>query len=157
MNFTPNDLQNILFKRALFGFNQLQVEDVLDKVVEDLSAYIKENTKLKEKVEDIQEKLNYYRQIEQNLQNSLVIAQQTSDEIVTNAKKNAENILKEAELNARQIIEDANKEVLSVRFEYERIRREMEAYKVKAESIIKAQLQSLRNLCEQEEDKSEAV
>ena len=89
MNFTPNDIQNILFKRSLFGFNQLQVEDVLDKIVEDLSAYIRENNKLKEKVEDIQDKLNYYRNIEQTLQNSLIVAQQTSDEIISNARKNA--------------------------------------------------------------------
>jgi len=157
LNFTPNDIQNILFKRSLFGFNQLQVEDVLDKIVEDLSAYIRENNKLKEKVEDIQDKLNYYRNIEQTLQNSLIVAQQTSDEIISNARKNAENIVKEAELNARKIIEDANHEVLSIKFEYERLQREVEAYRTKVESIIKAQLRSLRNLDVQEEAESEAV
>lgn len=158
MNFTPNDIQNILFKRSLFGFNQLQVEEVLDKIVEDMSAYIKENNRLREKLEDAQEKLNYYRGIEQTLQNSLVIAQQTSDEIIQNAKKNAENILKEAELNARKIIEDANQEVLNIRFEYERLKREVEAYRTRIESIIKAQLCSIQSLGEQEAAaESEAV
>jgi len=158
LNFTPNDIQNILFKRSLFGFNQLQVEEVLDKIVEDMSAYIKENNRLREKLEDAQEKLNYYRGIEQTLQNSLVIAQQTSDEIIQNAKKNAENILKEAELNARKIIEDANQEVLNIRFEYERLKREVEAYRTRIESIIKAQLRSIQSLGEQEAAaESEAV
>lgn len=157
MNFTPNDIQNILFKRSLFGFNQLQVEDVLDKIVEDMSAYIKENNKLKEKLDDVQDKLNYYKGIEQSLQNSLIIAQQTSDEIIQNAKKNAENILKEAELSARKIIEDANHEVLSIRFEAERLQREVEAYRAKVESIIRAQLRSLQNLGGEETSDSEAV
>ena len=157
MNFTPNDIQNILFKRSLFGFNQLQVEDVLDKIVEDMSAYIKENNKLKEKLDDVQDKLNYYKGIEQSLQNSLIIAQQTSDEIIQNAKKNAENILKEAELSARKIIEDANHEVLSIRFEAERLQREVEAYRTKVESIIRAQLRSLQNLGGEEPSDSEAV
>lgn len=157
LNFTPNDIQNILFRRSLFGFNQLQVEDVLDKIVEDMSAYIKENNKLKEKLDDVQDKLNYYKGIEQSLQNSLIIAQQTSDEIIQNAKKNAENILKEAELSARKIIEDANHEVLSIRFEAERLQREVEAYRTKVESIIRAQLRSLQNLGGEETSDSEAV
>jgi cell division initiation protein len=157
LNFTPNDIQNILFKRSLFGFNQLQVEDVLDKIVEDMSAYIKENNKLKEKLDDVQDKLNYYKGIEQSLQNSLIIAQQTSDEIIQNAKKNAENIQKEAELSARKIIEDANHEVLSIRFEAERLQREVEAYRTKVESIIRAQLRSLQNLGGEETSDSEAV
>lgn len=154
LNFTPNDIQNILFKRSLFGFNQFQVEEVLDKIVEDMTTYIKENNRLKEKLEDAQEKLNYYRGIEQSLQNSLVIAQQTSDEIIQNAKKNADNIIKEAELNAKKIIEDANQEVLEIRFEYERLKREVEAYRTKIESIIKAQLQSLRSLSDENEAKA---
>ena len=157
MNFTPNDIQNILFKRSLFGFNQLQVEDVLDKVVEDLSDYIRENNKLKEKLDDVQDKLNYYKGIEQTLQNSLIVAQQTSDEIISNAKKNAENIVKEAELTARKIIEDANHEVLSIKYEYERLQRDVEAYRAKVESIIRAQLRSLQNLGGKEEAESEAV
>ncbi len=130
---------------------------MLDKVVEDLSDYIRENNKLKEKLDDIQDKLNYYKGIEQTLQNSLIVAQQTSDEIISNAKKNAENIVKEAELTARKIIEDANHEVLSIKYEYERLQRDVEAYRAKVESIIRAQLRSLQNLGGKEEAESEAV
>lgn len=157
MNFTPNDIQNILFKRSLLGYNQFQVDDVLEKIVEDMSAYIKENNRLKEKLQDVQDKLNYYKGIEQSLQNSLVVAQKTSDEIVQNAKKNAENIIKEAELSATKIIENANQEVLNIRFEYERLQREVEAYRIKVESIIKAQLKSLQSLSTPEDADSRAV
>ena len=134
MNFVPNDLQNIAFKKAMVGYNVLQVEDVLLKVVEDLSDLIKENAKLKEKLEDSQDKVKYYKTIENNLHNSLIIAQQTSEEIVANARNSADNIHKEAELKAQQIVEEAHKQVLSVRFEYENLRREVVAYKAKIES-----------------------
>jgi len=150
MNFTPNDIQNILFKKSLFGFNQFQVNDVLDKIVEDFSDLIRENAKMKYKLEDLQDKVKYYKTIENSLQNSLIVAQQTSDDIVANAKKNAENILKEAELNAQKIIEEANKEILGVRFEQERLKREVEAYRVRIESVIMSQLKSLQNLQEGE-------
>ena len=146
VNFVPNDLQNIAFKRSLFGYNILQVEDVIMKVVEDMAEMIRENAKLKEKLEEAQEKVKYYKTIENNLHNSLIIAQQTSEEIISNARNNADNIVKEAELKAQQIIDNAHKEVLGVKFEYERIRRDLNAYKVKIESTIKSQLKLLDNL-----------
>ena len=146
VNFVPNDLQNIAFKKAVMGYNILQVEDVLMKVVEDLSEMIKENNKLKEKLEETQDKVKYYKTIENNLHNSLIIAQQTSEEIIANARDNAENIVKEAELRAQQIIDEAHKEVLGVKFEYERIKRDLTAYKAKIESTIKSQLKLLDDL-----------
>lgn len=156
MNFVPNDLQNIAFKKSVIGYNILQVEDVLIKVVEDLSEMIKENAKLKEKLEETQDKVKYYKTIENNLHNSLIIAQQTSEEIVANARTNADNIMKEAEIKAQQIIDGAHKEVLGIRFEYERIKRDLNAYKAKIESTIKSQLKLLNNL-EDEDDKFEEI
>lgn len=157
MNFVPNDLQNILFKKSVLGYNILQVEDVLEKVVEDLTEFIKENARLKEKLEDSQEKIKYYKGIETSLQNSLIIAQQTSEDIVSNARKSAENIIKDADLRAQQIIDEANREVLGVRFEYERVKREVEVYKARIESIIRAQLKTMQNLDGNDNFDSKAV
>ncbi len=157
MNFVPNDLQNIMFRKSLLGYNSYQVEDVLEKVVEDLTELIKDNARLKEKLEDSQEKVKYYKGIETSLQNSLLIAQQTSDEVIANAKKSAENIQKEADLRARQILEEANREVLGVRFEYERVKRDVEGYKAKIESIIRAQLKALQNLDDRDDLDTKAV
>ena len=157
MNFMPNDLQNIVFKKTLMGYHTFQVEDVLEKVVEDLTELIKDNAKLKEKLEDSQERIKYYKSIESSLQNSLIIAQQTSDEIIANAKKSGENILKEADLRAQQIIDESNKEVLGARFEYERVKRDVEAYKIKIESIIRAQLKTLQNLDDHDDKDYKAV
>lgn len=146
MNFVPNDLQNIAFKKAVMGYNILQVEDVLLKVVEDLSELIKENARLKEKLEDTEDRVKYYKTIENNLHNSLIIAQQTSEEIIANARDNADNIVKEAELKAQQIIEAAHKQVLNVKFEYENLKRDVIAYKAKIESVIKSQLMVMDDL-----------
>ena len=54
--------------------------------------------------------------------------------------------MKEAELKAQQIVDEAHKEVLGVKFEYERIRRELNAYRAKIESTIKSQLRLLDDL-----------
>ncbi len=146
MNFVPNDLQNIAFKRAIGGYNILQVEDVIIKVVEDLSELIKENVKLKEKLDESQERVKYYRGIENTLHNSLIVAQKTSDEVIANARDNAANTKKEAELNAQQIVEQAHKEILTVKFEYQSLKRDLATYKFKMESIINSQLKLMDSI-----------
>ena len=146
MNFTPNELQNIIFRKSLIGFHQYQVYDVVQKVVEDYSAYIRENAKMKEKIEDMQEKIQYYRSIEAALQNSLVVAQQSSEEVVTNAKKQAENIVVEANLRAMEILDQANRQVSGALFEKERLHHELEAFRVRIESLLRAQINLLEGL-----------
>ena len=140
MNFTPNELQNVVFRRSLVGFHRNQVYDLIQRVVEDYAAYIKENTKLKEKLEDTQARVQYYKGIETSLQNSLLVAQQASEEVVCNAKKQAENIVSEANVRALEIIDGANRQVSATLFEKERLERELEAFRIRAESLLQAQM-----------------
>ena len=148
MNFTPNDVQNLMFRKSMMGYNEDQVLEVLDKVIEDYSEYIRENIKLRDKIEQLNDRLLEYKSIETTLQNSLVIAQQTSEDIVKNAEAKAENIIKASDMKAQQILDDANKEVIKVRFEYEQLKREMEVYRAKVESILSAQLKFLQQTTE---------
>jgi len=146
MNFTPNELQNIVFKKSLLGFHQNQVYDVVQRVVEDYSGYIHDNAKMKEKIEDMSGKIQYYRSIEISLQNSMIVAQQSSEEIVTNAKKQAENIVMEARVQALEIIDKANKQILTAIYEKERLHSELEAFRIRAESLLQAQIGLLKGL-----------
>lgn len=146
MNFTPNELQNIIFRKSLIGFHQNQVYDVVQKVVEDYSGYIRENGKMKDKIEDMHEKIQYYKSIEAALQNSLIVAQQSSEEVVSNARKQAENIVTEANLRALEIVDQANRQIAGTLFEKERLHHELEAFRIRAESLLQAQIRLLEGL-----------
>lgn len=146
MNFTPNELQNVIFKKSLIGFHQNQIYDVISRVVEDYSGYIRDNVKLKEKTDEMGEKIKYYMGIETALHNSLVVAHQTSEEIVQNARKQAENIVAEARINALQLIDQANKQITGALYEKERLQSELEAFRVRAESMLQAQIGLLKQL-----------
>ena len=50
MNYSPNDLQNITFKRSLWGYSEDAVNEVLDKIIEDYGEYIRENIELKDRI-----------------------------------------------------------------------------------------------------------
>ena len=81
MNYTPNDLQNVTFKKTIMGYSEDEVNEVLDRVIEDYNSYIRENLEIKDKLAVLNEGLQHYKAIEESLQNALVVAQQTGEEI----------------------------------------------------------------------------
>ncbi len=150
MNYTPNDLDNIKFKKGLRGYDEDQVNDVLDNVIQDYEMYIKENIELKDRISVLNEGIQHYKNIEESLQNTLVVAQQTGEEIKKNSYQKAENIVKEAELKAQKMINDANQEVIKIRFEYEEMKKRLHLYKTKSETLLLSQLELLKQMFNEE-------
>jgi cell division initiation protein len=149
MNYTPNDLQNIVFKKTFMGYSEDQVNEVLDKVIEDYSAYIRENVELKDKVALLNEGLQHYKNIEESLQNALLVAQQTGEDIKTAAYEKADNIIKESEIKAQKILNDTNQEVIKIRHEYEEMKKRLQIFKSKTETLLLSQLEMLKQMLEE--------
>lgn len=148
MNYTPNELQNITFKKSIMGYSEDSVNEVLDKVIEDYSAYIRENIELKDKLALLNEGLQHYKTIEESLQNTLLVAQQTGEEIKRNAYDKADNVIKEAEIRSQRIVNEANQEVIKIKFEYEDMNKRLHVFKAKAETLIMSQLELLNHMFE---------
>jgi cell division initiation protein len=150
MNYTPNDLQNLTFKKSLLGYSEDAVNDVLDKIIEDYSAYIRENVELKDKLALLNDGLQHYKTIEESLQNTLLVAQQTGEDIKKNAYEKAENVIKEAELRAQRLINDANQEVVKINFEYEEMKKKLHIFKSKCEMLLMSQMELLKQMFEEQ-------
>jgi cell division initiation protein len=149
MNYTPNDLQNITFKKVLAGYNEDAVNDLIDRVIEDYDAYIRENHELKSKLSLLNEGIQHYKSMEESLQNTLVSAQQTGEDIKKNAYEKAGNIIKEAELKAQDIVGEANRQVVKTTQEYEELKKKLQVYKAKIEALLMSQLELLRHSSEE--------
>ena len=152
MNYTPNDLDNIKFKKNLRGYNEDQVNEVLDNIIQDYELYIKENVELKDRISVLNEGIQHYKNIEESLQNTLIVAQQTGEEIKKNSYEKAGNIVKEAEIKAQKIINDANQEVIKIRFEYEEMKKRLHLFKTKSETLLLSQLELLKQLFNPDND-----
>ena len=152
MNYTPNDLDNIKFKKNFMGYNEDQVNEVLDSVIQDYELYIKENIELKDRISVLNEGIQHYKNIEESLQNTLIVAQQTGEEIKKNSYEKAENIIKEAELKAQMIINDANQEVIKIRFEYEDMKKRLHIFKTKSDTLLLSQLELLKQVFNTDND-----
>ncbi len=146
MNYTPNDLDNMKFKKSFRGYDEDQVNGVLDSVIQDYELYIKENIELKDRISVLNEGIQHYKNIEESLQNTLIVAQQTGEEIKKNAYEKADNIVKEAEIRAQKAINEANQEVIKIKFEYEEMKKRLHLYKTKSETLILSQLELSKQL-----------
>ncbi|NLZ43296.1 MAG: DivIVA domain-containing protein, partial [Clostridia bacterium] len=84
---TPVDLETMVFRRGLRGYRTREVQEFMKKITVDYEKLYKENFDLKEKIEDLEEQLNTYRQMEKTLNDTLYLAQETANEMKAAGEK----------------------------------------------------------------------
>ncbi len=140
---TPLDIHNQEFKRSLRGYDVDEVDEFLDEIIRDFEYLYKENLELKETIQKRDEEVNRYQELEQTLQETLVLAQQTGEEIKQNAKKEAELIIWEAQKKAEQILAKAEAETLTAAEMLEKMHGLEKQLYVKMKSFLTSQLEFL--------------
>ena len=107
--YTPLDIENKKFaKQMMNGYNVDEVDDFLDELTLDYGKLYKENAELKAQREELDSNVGKYKNIENTIQNTLIMAQKTADEVQEVAKKQAEQIVKDAEFQAKNSVEELN-------------------------------------------------
>ena len=85
---TPLDIENKKFaKQMMNGYSVEEVDDFLDELTVDYTKNYKEVSELRAKVEELNSSLAQYKSIESTLQNTLVMAQTTAEEVKNVAKQ----------------------------------------------------------------------
>jgi len=140
---TPLDIQNKEFTKGIRGYKESEVDAFLDEVIADYEKIYKENIDMREKLSMLNDQLRHYNEIEATLQNTLVVAQSTAEEVKVSAREKADMIVREAEDNARKIIAKANQEVLDIKKEYENIKKDIAVFRTRFKSFLQSQLESV--------------
>lgn len=144
---TPLDIENKKFsKQMMNGYSVEEVDDFLDDLTTDYSKNYKEATELKTKVEELTKSLEHYKTIEETLQNTLVMAQTTADDVKKVAQQQAEQIINEAKGNAQKQVNDLDNEIVAKKKELEDVRKQFDIYKAKMESLLISQLELLKDV-----------
>lgn len=146
MKLTPMDINNKEFKRGLRGYNQEEVDEFLDEVVENYEELYKDNSKLREKVASLTEQIEHYSKIESTIQNTLVLAQNAADQAKSSAEKEAELVVKNANETAQRIVDKAHADVIQINDEYDRVKQEFIKFRAKFRNFINTQLETFDDL-----------
>jgi len=149
---TPLDIENKRFsKQMVNGYNVDEVDEFLDEITADYEKIYKENKELKENAEVLNNDVGQYKNIESTLQNTLVIAQKTADEIQNVAKQQAEQIIKDAEYQAKTKIDELNTQIMIKEKEKKDLKKQFNVYKAKMESLLISQLELIKDMEETQE------
>lgn len=145
MPLTPLDIHNKQFTRGFRGYDEDEVNDFLDQIIKDFEAVLKEKKELEKKANSLEEKLSHFSNIETTLNKSILIAQETAEEVRNNASKEAKLIVKESEKNADRIINEALAKSRKITLEIEELKKQSEVYRTRFKMLIEAQLELLKN------------
>ncbi len=148
---TPMDIHNKDFKRSFRGYDEDEIDDFLDQVVNDYEKLFRENDRLKEDLERAKKDNEQYQQLEKNLKDTLLVAQKTAEEVTTNARRNTEemrentakecqNMRREAEMHAKSQLDEAADKVRAIVAEYDRLVREKNQFLRKIKVAMESEL-----------------
>lgn len=144
---TPLDIENKRFaKQMVNGYSVEEVDDFLDELTIDYSKNYKEVTELRAKVDELNSSLEQYKNIESTLQNTLVMAQTTAEEVKNVAKQKADQIVDEAKANAQKQVDELNNEIIMRQKELDDVKKQFDIYKAKMESLLISQLELLKDV-----------
>ena len=148
---TPLDIENKKFtKQMMKGYNVDEVDDFLDELTLEYGKLYKENAELKAQREELDTNVGKYKNIENTIQNTLIMAQKTADEVQEVAKKQADQIIKDAEYQAKNSVEELNTHILLKQKELEDLKKQFGVYKAKMESLLVSQVELLKDIKEED-------
>ncbi len=144
---TPLDIENKKFsKQMMNGYSVEEVDDFLDDLTVDYTKNYKESTELRAKVEELSKSLEHYKSIEATLQNTLVMAQTTAEDVKNVAKQKADQIINEAKGTAQQRVQELESEIIAKKKELEDVKKQFDIYKAKMESLLISQLELIKDI-----------
>ncbi|MFC3040258.1 DivIVA domain-containing protein [Virgibacillus xinjiangensis] len=145
MPLTPLDIHNKEFTRGFRGYDEDEVNEFLDQVIKDYEATIREKKDLQEKAARLEEKLSHFTNIEETLNKSILVAQETAEEVKGSASKESKLIIKEAEKNADRIINDALSKSRRISMDVEELKKQAKVFRTRLKMLVEAQLEMIEN------------
>lgn len=140
MQMTPLDIRNKQFSKGIRGYQCGEVEKFLDAVSQEFESAYTENFELREKVKALESEISHFRQIENTLQQTLVLAQQTAEEVKQAARHEAELLLKEAEQNKLAKVSEAQEKWEEIQGDIQELSRKRDLIRSQLKSFLLSHL-----------------
>ncbi len=144
---TPLDIENKKFsKQIMNGYNVEEVDDFLDEIGVDFAKKQKEVNEASKKIEELNASLEHYKTIEDTLQNTLLMAQSTAEEVKNIAKQKADQIVSDAKATTQKEVDFIQNQILMKKKELEDVQKQFDIYKAKMESLLISQLELIKEI-----------
>ncbi|MFD1465235.1 DivIVA domain-containing protein [Lapidilactobacillus mulanensis] len=107
MALTPNDIQNQKFETRFRGFDPDAVQDFLDQAAAEYNEVLLQNQQLEQSLKESQERVSYFTDLKDALNQSIIVAQDAAERVRENAQHEAETTKQDAQKQANELIKEA--------------------------------------------------
>jgi len=146
MALTPVDIANKEFPVRMRGYDRDAVDDFLDQIVQEMENLIRENASLREQIESLNARLEQYRNLEQTINRTLVLAEESAEEIRENARREADLLLNETRAQVERMLETGREKARQILADNSDLLRVLDTLRTQVRSLLKAQLDALDGL-----------
>lgn len=127
MALAPAEIRHVRLGRGLLGYRRSATDRLLTEVIESFEEVWRERADLGDKVEQLEDDLVRFRELETLLRQTLVSAERTAHDLKDQAKREAVLVVDEAHAEGRTIVRAAQAERERLDSESRRIRALLEA------------------------------
>ena len=151
MAITALDIKDKQFTTKFRGYNEQEVDEFLDIIVDDYEDLVRDNRELAARVKELEEKLAYFDEMKESLSQSVILAQETAEKVkasaadesanlINKANFNATHLVEEAKSKASEILRDATDEAKRVAIETEELKRQSRVFHQRLLAAVEGQL-----------------
>lgn len=138
MRITPLDIRKQEFRKTMRGLDSEEVYAFLSTVADEYEAVLSDNKNLRERIVELEERLKEYKNIEQNLRNTLLTAEKVTSEAKENARREACLIVREAEVEAEKAAETIRAHTQQLRREILELKKQKDNYLLRLKTLIES-------------------
>ncbi len=140
---TPLDIQKKTFSNSPLGYKKQEVDDFQDEILVEYELLYKEYKASEEKIKELQKLLDTYKNMEETMKNTLIVAQSSADQLTSSAKKEAETIVNEAKQQSQEIISKATERLNKLTSDFEGVKNDVSLFVMRTKSQLELQIESL--------------
>lgn len=145
MRLTPLDIRKQEFKKGMRGLDADEVYAFLSTIADEYEAVLNDNKALRERLLELDDKVQEYRNMEKTLRDTLLTAERITEEAKENARREANLIIKQAELDADKGARDIKETAMHLRQEIQSLRRQRESYMARMKMLVESHLKFLES------------
>lgn len=134
------------FTTSKDGYNKNEVNKFVNDVIIEVESMISKLKEKDRKIEELTKTIEKYNNIELTLNKTILMAENTSNEMKKLAKEEAENLISDAKKNASRIVNEALLEAEKTQIESIRLKKNIILFKKKLKIILENQIDMVNEI-----------
>ncbi len=140
MRVSPLDIRKQVFKKVMRGADPEEVRMFLDVVASEYEKVIQDNAMMAERIRTLDARVAEFRALEENMRNSLVMADRIATESRESSDREARRVIQDAHSRSERILEDARERLQILVREIEMLRGKKEVFARRFWTMIEGQI-----------------